>query len=63
MNDISIDLVSTESKKITGCLGYYDEMNGDYDCEYDTSISCEDCKYGGCGGRKDPDAKCNQINN
>ena len=41
------------------CAGYYDEMNGDYDCHYYTSISCEECKYG-CG-RKNPEAKCNQI--
>jgi hypothetical protein len=29
-------------------------------CGYDTKISCDECKYG--GGRKDPKAKCNQIN-
>jgi hypothetical protein len=29
----------------------------DYDCEYDTSLECEECKYG--LGKKDPEAKCN----
>ena len=42
------------------CLGYYDYY-GDFDCGYQTSITCEDCKYGVCGGRKDPEAKCNQL--
>ena len=42
------------------CLGYYDYY-GEFDCEYQTRISCEDCKYGVCGGRKDPEAKCNQL--
>lgn len=45
----------------TGCQGYYDEWAGDYDCGYNTAITCEDCKYGSCGGRKDPAAKCNQL--
>jgi len=40
------------------CTGYYDEWNGDYGCHYNSSLSCEECKYG-CG-RKDPEAKCNQ---
>ena len=42
------------------CLGYYDYY-GEFDCGYQTSITCEDCKYGVCGGRKDPEAKCNQL--
>ena len=32
----------------------------EYDCEYDTKIDCDECKYNGRGGRKDPEAKCNQ---
>ena len=32
----------------------------EYDCGYMTTIACEDCKYSGLGGRKDPEAKCNQ---
>jgi hypothetical protein len=32
----------------------------EYDCGYGTTIDCEQCKYGACGGRKDPEAKCNQ---
>jgi hypothetical protein len=32
----------------------------EYDCEYLTKIDCDDCKYNRRGGRKDPEAKCNQ---
>lgn len=42
------------------CKGYqmdYDPY--DYDCDYNTTITCEDCKYG--MGKKDPEAKCNQL--
>jgi hypothetical protein len=31
----------------------------EYDCGYQTKIDCDDCKYNGRGGRKDPEAKCN----
>ncbi len=30
----------------------------EYECSYYTIIDCDQCKYG--GGRKDPEAKCNQ---
>jgi len=30
----------------------------DYDCGYNTSIDCDECKYG--SGKKDPEAKCNR---
>lgn len=43
-----------------GCKGTKDEYNGDYDCGYGTTLDCGECKYGGHGGRKDPEAKCNQ---
>ena len=39
------------------CLGTYDEHNGDYSCDYQTILTCDECKYG--VGRKDPAAKCN----
>jgi hypothetical protein len=32
----------------------------DVACGYETTITCDDCKYGAGGGRKDPQAKCNQ---
>ena len=43
------------------CKGYWSHTpNGsEFDCEYGPVIICEDCKYG--AGRKDPEAKCNQI--
>jgi hypothetical protein len=40
------------------CLGEKDYW-GEFDCGYQTTLMCEDCKYG--LGRKDPEAKCNQI--
>lgn len=49
------------------CLGYYipDLGHGwgdDGGCEYKTTIDCDECKYNGQStGRKDPAAKCNQI--
>ena len=30
----------------------------DFECEYDSMLDCEECKYG--MGKKDPEAKCNQ---
>ena len=33
----------------------------EYDCGYNTKLSCEDCKYGGHGGRRDPQAAYNQL--
>lgn len=47
-------------KRNPECLGTYDPYTGDYDCEYSTTLICEECKYG--VGRKDPEAKCNQSN-
>jgi hypothetical protein len=39
------------------CLG-----DGFDDCGYYTTISCEECKYNNAPyGRKDPEAKCNQM--
>lgn len=44
------------------CKGYGTDSptsGKDYDCGYVTKISCDECKYG--VGRKDPAAKCNQL--
>jgi hypothetical protein len=48
--------------KNKGCKGfkYWTDCGYEYDCEYNTIISCDECKYNGFGGRKDPEAKCNQ---
>ena len=43
------------------CKGYTIPDIGwgvEYDCHYESNLCCDDCKYG--GGRKDPEAKCNQ---
>ena len=43
------------------CLGFTtNTIDGyKYDCGYNTSLICEDCKYG--MGRKDPEVKSNKI--
>ena len=63
MYEILLDLPgSSENKRHPKCKGYkyWTDCGYEYDCEYNTDLPCEDCKYG--MGRKDPDAKCNQIN-
>ena len=65
----SIELLLNPSKstKHPKCKGYYipDPGHGwgdDGGCEYETEIDCDECKYNGQStGRKDPEAKCNQI--
>jgi len=52
--------VSCSSLRHPKCKGFKTPDVGwgsDYDCGYDTTIDCDECKYG--GGRKDPEAKCN----
>jgi len=46
----------------SGCKGYkyFTDCGYEFDCGYDTTIECEECKYGSCGGRKNPEAKINQ---
>jgi hypothetical protein len=36
-----------------GSFDYY----GEFDCALSAPFNCEECKYGGCGGRKNPEAK------
>ena len=48
-----------KNKKHPKCKGYQQDIDPyEYDCGYETTISCEERKYG--VGRKDPEAKCNQ---
>ena len=46
-----------------GCAGYVvDTPNGrDYECAYDTKITCDECKFNNPPGRKDPTAKRNKL--
>lgn len=53
-----IDTTEEKPTKHPKCLGDYDYF-GEFDCGYSTSLMCEDCKYG--LGRKDPEAKCNEL--
>ena len=54
MNLNKIDLLKNinSSKRHPKCRGYYD---------YWEDLECDKCKYGGHGGRKDPEVKCNQL--
>lgn len=47
-------------KKHLKCRGYTNWAL-EFDCEYESTVMCEDCRYGGHGGRKDPEAKVNQL--
>ena len=47
----SIQSVKKEIPSIP-CLGYKDEWNGDFDCEYGSGITCEECICN--GGNVDP---------
>lgn len=49
------------TKKHPKCMGYKEWTGNGYefDCDYNTKLDCGECKYG--GGRKDPEAKCNQL--
>lgn len=64
MKELKIEIIEnlTENKRHPKCKGIQlsDIGNGsDYNCGYNTSITCDECKY--CGGRKNPEAKCNSI--
>ncbi len=50
---LNILAVSGSSSRHPLCKG-----DGIDHCDYYTTIDCDECKYG--GGRKDPEAKCNQ---
>lgn len=62
MSEYQVSLLETigKIKRHPKCLGYQ-TREGDYDCEYQTKLDCDQCKYGGHGGRKDPESKCNQL--
>ena len=56
-----LDVISGSSSRHPKCRGYRTQDIGwgsEYECGYETTIDCDECKYG--GGRKDPEAKCNQ---
>ena len=48
-------------KKHPNCKGSYHPYDDFSDCGYNTTLTCDECKYSGLGGRKDPKAKCNKI--
>ena len=53
-----------EAKRAARCKGRvsYGPDGEEFECGYLTSLSCEECKYCPKGsGRKDPEAKCNQL--
>jgi len=61
IGDILDDLLNPKPKH-PKCQGYWTHGmdRSKFNCHYETTINCEDCKYGAYGGRKDPEAKCNQ---
>jgi len=60
MDDFLVGFIG-EKISPSECAGYENWTNWgyDFDCGYETTIDCDDCKYG--GGRKDPEARCNQL--
>jgi hypothetical protein len=38
---------------------YHPEYGYEFDCGYNTKLSCDECKYG--AGRKNPEAKVNKL--
>jgi hypothetical protein len=53
--------VSGSSSRHPKCRGYITRDIGwgnEYECGYETTIDCNECKYG--GGRKNPEVKRNQ---
>ena len=54
-------ITPAEPSKHPKCKGYktWTDWGYEYDCEYNTNLACDDCKYG--VGRKDPEAKCNEA--
>lgn len=56
ISDTSIDEGFIRHNK---CMGYKYWTDCGYYCDYGSELECDDCKYG--GGRKDPEAKCNQL--
>lgn len=59
MKDFLIANLENKNSKHQKCKLTYDEHNGDYDCDYGSVLTCEECKYG--LGRKDPEAKVNKL--
>lgn len=50
--NIAISAVVTKSPSANrkehrdrGCGGTYDALNGDYDCEYQPTFTCDDCMF------------------
>jgi hypothetical protein len=54
-----LDISNSGDEKHPKCKGYktWTDCGYEYDCEYGSILSCEECKYG--HGRKDPEARCN----
>ena len=53
--------ITSKHPKCKGTKYYSMDFGWEYDCEYNSILACEDCKYG--LGRKNPKAKINQPKN
>ena len=62
LSDTFDSMASMNAKRHPKCKGrqHYNYDYIEFECGYETNLECEDCKYGPCGGRKDPAAKCNR---
>lgn len=63
MKNLTAELNLNGNYKHPKCKSY--QCNNQFDpiefgCEYESNIDCDECKYNGRGGRKNPEAKCNQ---
>lgn len=61
LNQIKVIKNFNKHSKHLKCKGYMTPDYGwgsDFECGYETSIDCDDCKYG--RGKKDPNSKKNK---
>lgn len=56
--DVIFKQTSARHPKCKGVESWNPDCGYDFDCEYDTKLTCDECKYG--AGRKDPEARCNR---
>lgn len=61
LKKLEVVQVELKSRRHPKCKGYFihNGWGTDFDCEYQSILDCEECKYG--LGKKDPEAKCNKT--
>jgi len=63
LKELATGALNVQRKRHVKCKGYnIPSVDGeDFDCGYGSMLACDECKYGGLGGRKDPEAKRNAV--